>query len=133
MSQAIDKLIKNPAVLHDALKHYTKRLTFEEDKEIKSIFPEIVQKELGDIVNDILIVEKILGLSDTNKIQLELKPYQELIRYAMQCYKNDLEKSLYHINKKFKRSVPRFERVNTTIKEIDFALRELSKLRRKTK
>ena len=83
MSQEIGKLIKSHAVLHDALKHYTKRLTFEEDKEIKSIFPEIVQKELGDIINDISIVEKILGLSDTNKIQFELKPYQELIHYAM--------------------------------------------------
>jgi len=47
--------------------------------------------------------------------------------------KNDLEKSLFHISKKFKRGIPEFQRVKSTIKEIDFSIRELSKLRRKAK
>jgi len=134
MSQGSTDLIKNPNVLNDALKHYAKRLaSFDNDKEIRTILPEIVQKELDDIINDISIVEKILGLSDENKIKLELKPYQALVNYALLCYKNDLEKSLFHISKKFKRGIPEFQRVKSTIKEIDFSLRELSKLRRKAK
>jgi len=55
MSQGSTDLIKNPNVLNDALKHYAKRLTsFDNDKEIQTILPEIVQKELNDIINDIL-------------------------------------------------------------------------------